>query len=113
MARYNIMVVDDAPNCAYDVFSISEELFQALFPTPGQNIEFIEDVDDRIPEAELNRLAQGMWDHPVEKHAVSGMHGILFYGLRDEKKQFYPTKRDSDLDAGGRAWRHREVTSEH
>jgi hypothetical protein len=34
----------------------------------------------------------------LEKRSVNGIHGTLFYELKD-KKRFYPTKHETDLDA--------------
>jgi hypothetical protein len=101
----NVMIIDGADNCAYDIFSVPEEFFRLLFPNPYQDIEFIEDVMLRHKLGELDASFEEMWRHPVLKKETEGIHGILFYELT-KKKRFYPTKRDSDLsDNGGRAWR--------
>ena len=95
----NIMVIDGAINCAYDIFVAAEEEFALLFPEPEQDVQFVEDVFDRpgVPET-LQRL----WTRPIHKQHANGIHGTLFVGLVDAK-EFYPNKRDSDLDFRGRA----------
>lgn len=103
----NIQVIDSAENCAYDIYAASEEDFAAIVPEPGQDIEFIGDVFERLGKAEAAALLQRLWPHPVEKPKARGIHGTLFYEL-DEKKEFYPTKRERDLDGWARAWRHDE-----
>jgi hypothetical protein len=70
-------------------------LFDIIFPSE-QDIEFIEDLVERIGEDRLQSLCAQMWDCPIEKTLVSGIHGTLFYGLRDAKRQFYPNKRFYD-----------------
>ena len=97
----NIMIIDGAMNCAYDLFQISDEKFKCIFPAEGQNIEFIEDVWKRytgFDEAYAN-LFDKFWDNPVIKEKVSGIHGILFYQL-EKKREVYPNKRDSDIFRG-------------
>lgn len=42
----NVMVIDGALNCAYDVFQATEEEFRSMFPAPGQDIQFIEDLQE-------------------------------------------------------------------
>ena len=96
-----ILVIDGAENCAYDCFSADDELFGAIFPEVGQNIEFIEDFILRVPMGTFDDQFQMMWKRPIAKKYVRGIDGILFYELL-HKKKFYPTKRDSDLDGTGR-----------
>lgn len=105
MSSKNVMIIDGADNCAYDIFSVPEDFFVMLFPSSGQDVEFIEDVLARHKDGELDSLFAEMWKHPILKKDALGIHGILFYELA-KKKRFYPTKRDSDLSVnGGRAWK--------
>lgn len=98
----NIQIIDSAENCAYDIFAASDEDFAAIFPEPGQDVEFIGDVFERLGESEAAALFQRLWPHPVEKPKARGIHGTLFYGL-DQKKEFYPTKRERDLHGRARS----------
>lgn len=99
----NILVIDEAPNCAYDIYEIDDDIFAVLFPFDGQNIEFIEDVIERLGSKDQDIFAN-LWGKPVIKNSVNGIHGTLFYGLIDDKKRFYPNKKDSDLDGWARGW---------
>jgi hypothetical protein len=92
----NIQVIDGAVNCSYDIFSVTEEEFSILFPEVGQDIEFIEDVIDRVGKENLGKIMRNVWERPVRKPDVVGIHGTVFYELF-KKKQFYPTKRGSDI----------------
>jgi len=95
----NILVIDSAENCAYDIFSASETAFEKIFPS-GQDIEFIEDVEKRLNEDEFTNLFEAIWKSPIKKSEVKGIHGTLFYGL-EFKKKYYANKKDSDLNAAG------------
>lgn len=101
----NIQIIDEMPNSAYDVFSCEEADFEKIFQN-GTDIEFIEDVTSRMSEEEANDIFSRLWERPVKKTLVQGIHGTLFYGLADKKRQFYPNKREADLDYKGRGWEH-------
>jgi hypothetical protein len=100
----NILIIDGADNCAYDIFMAEDELYDLIFPGEGQNIEFIDDLKERSKDRDhLDSLFEKLWSCPVRKDRVEGIHGILFYEL-ENKKEFYPNKKDSDLDGWGRAF---------
>ena len=40
-----------------------------------------------------------MWASRVDKNAIQGIDGTLFYGL-EVKKRFYPTKREAEMVTG-------------
>ena len=92
----NIQVIDGAMNCSYDIFSVTEEEFNILFPEAGQDIEFIEDVIERVGDERLGRVMRNVWARPVKKPDVIGIHGTLFYEL-SWKKKYYPTKKSSEI----------------
>ena len=98
-----IMIIDGADNCAYDCFLASNELFKIIFSADGQDIEFFEDLSKRVNFEEVDPLFTEMWENPISKKNVQGIHGILFYDLI-RKKEFYPNKRDTDLDEVGRSF---------
>lgn len=89
----NIQIIDDAINCAYDVYSISDEDFNVIFHEPGQNVEFIEDLEARIGTENLEELHRRIWQRRIKKESINGIHGTLFYQM-DYKKEFYPNKID-------------------
>lgn len=94
----NIMIVDGAVNCAYDIFQVRDNTFIRIFPEPGQNIAFSEDIFSKTDRS----LSKELWQRPIKKEDANGIHGIIFFNLA-HKKKFYPTLRDRDLDQGGRA----------
>jgi hypothetical protein len=100
----NILIVDGADNCAYDVYTCSDEDFSLIFAGANQDIEFIEDFFARIGNQSASEITARLWYNPVRKKDVQGIHGTLFFGLL-AKKKYYPNKRDSDLNGHGRPWR--------
>lgn len=92
----NVMVIDGAENCAYSIFQIEDSFFDLLFPAVGQDVEFIDDFYDRHPNEDYEQQFSAMWQNEIKRSSAMGVHGILFYQL-DEKKKFYPNKRESDM----------------
>jgi hypothetical protein len=90
----NIQVIDGALNAVYDIFRASDEDFSLIFPA-GQDIAFIDEVYLREDEARLDEAFQRIWPCRVPKAKADGIHGVLFYGFED-KKVYYPTRRDED-----------------
>ena len=90
----NIQIIDGAENCVYDIFAATDEEFGLIFPN-GQDVAFIDEVIEREDEAALEKVFTQIWRRRVPKAKANGIHGILFYE-HDEKKQYYPTRRDED-----------------
>jgi hypothetical protein len=101
----NIQVIDGAENSEYAIYSVTDDEFALIFPAEGQNIEFIEDLVERLGEDMADRVFEHVWDRRVDKLDVVGIHGTLFYELLS-KKEFYPTKNDRTMI--GSSFRSRE-----
>ena len=95
----NIQIIDAANNCSYSLFAATDEEFAAIF-TNGTDIEFAEDFFERVGEEAGIRITSALWDRPVDKRKVQGIHGTLFYQLL-HKKRYYPTKREAEMIAFG------------
>lgn len=93
----NIQVIDGAENCTYSVFSATPDVFRQLFPD-RTDVEFAEDVFSRLGDERARALLAELWEHPVGKKRVRGIHGTLFYQL-SRRKRFFPTKRESEMVA--------------
>ncbi len=89
----NIQVIDGAMNCAYDIFTATDEEFKLIFPDEGQDIQFAEDI---YSDEEVQMVLAKIWQRRLDKKIVNGIHGTLFYEL-EYKKQFYPNKKEEDL----------------
>jgi hypothetical protein len=94
--KRNVMVVDGAENCAYDIYATSEEDFGIFFPAPDQDIAFIDEIVTGASSSDATVALARLWDHRVEKRNAVGIHGTIFFELQN-KKQFYPNRKDSDL----------------
>jgi hypothetical protein len=92
----NIQVIDGAANCAYSVFAASDKNFGEIFPE-GQDVEFADEFIRRVGDERAHVILSRLWRSRVEKKSVAGIHGTLFYDLA-QKKQFYPNKKETDLD---------------
>ena len=93
----NIQIIDGAANCTYSLFQATETEFGIIFPEKGQDVEFIEDLVERVGEAEAGRVPNPIWERPVKKEKARGIHGTLYFDLY-EKKKFYPSKRETEID---------------
>ncbi len=94
----NIQVIDDALNCTYDVFEVSEEEFELLFPD-GIDIEFIDDATKRLGEKKVSEITTPIWERKLDRKKISGIHGTLFYGdyFCEERKPYFPTKKFDEM----------------
>src|SRR5262245_6233124 len=98
----NVQIIDGADNCTYSIYAVTDDEFALLFPALGQNIEFIEDVLQRLGEEGLVALLQPVWQRgEIIKTDADGIHGTLFYGL-SHKKKYYPTKKEEEMPTGSR-----------
>jgi hypothetical protein len=91
----NVQVIDGAENCSYSLFQLTDDEFLILFPD-DRDVEFVEDLIDRIGEERAGSILSGVWQRPVLKSAACGIHGTLFFELTS-KRVFYPTKKESEM----------------
>ena len=59
----------------------------------GRDIEFIEDMVDRLSDDRVGAIMAPVWAKEIAKPDVLGIHGTLFYGLL-QKKKYYVNKRE-------------------
>jgi hypothetical protein len=94
----NIQVIDGGDNATFSIFQATDEEFAVIFPGAGQDIEFPEDLIDRIgPEAAedvLNRI----WTRPILKRDAMGIHGSLYYDFKDKRHFLASSKREIDSE---------------
>lgn len=91
----NVQVIDGAVNCCYDVYAVTDEEFELLFPN-GADVEFISDFAIRVGEKKATDVTKSMWKRRQDKKGINGIHGTLFYEL-NFKKAYYPTKKESEM----------------
>jgi hypothetical protein len=97
----NVLIIDGAENCEYQIFAMTHDEFKVVFPGDRQNVEFIEDLVDRISDDGVAAMLTPIWKREVKKPDVMGIHGTIFYQLY-WKKKFYPTKNDREMISASR-----------
>lgn len=94
----NIQVIDGALNCTFSIFEATDEEFALLFPGPGQEIQFAEDLAQLPAREAIAAALTRIWERPIRKRDVHGIHGTLFYGL-DRYKSIYRERREDGVDS--------------
>jgi hypothetical protein len=92
----NIQVIDGANNCTFPVFEVTDEEFAQIFPESGQDIEFIEDFIARAGDEAVGAIMRPVWERPILKSKIQGLHGTLFYEFERKRKSFPSSKREAD-----------------
>jgi hypothetical protein len=94
----NIQIIDSAMNCTFSLFQATDAEFALIFPEHDQDIEYSEDLTTRLGMTAANNLLSKLWQRPIERKNIVGIHGTLFFGL-SSRKAFYSGKRHRDIDA--------------
>ena len=90
----NVLVIDGAANCVYDIFEFEDADFEVVF-SPGTDIAFIDDVCEREGVSAVDAALTRAWARRVPKASVLGIHGTLYFQLQ-HKKAYYPTLKDEE-----------------
>jgi hypothetical protein len=89
----NVQVIDCARNCTFSIFQATDEEFLLVFPEAGQDIQYAEDLGEIPHQEEIFRALYAVWERPIRKQDVHGIHGALSYEL-EHYKRWYPEKRE-------------------
>jgi hypothetical protein len=89
----NIQVIDGALNSTFSIFQATDEEFALIFPAPGQDIQYSEDLAGLSTSKEIEAALEHIWDRPIRKRDAQGIHGTLFYELQ-RYKRWYPENRE-------------------
>ena len=100
-ALKNIQIVDGADNATFSIFQATDEEFAEIFPDFGQDMEISEDFFERVGESRAREILEPMWERPILKRDVQGLHGTIFYDYALKRQHIPKTKREIDLDDGG------------
>jgi hypothetical protein len=95
----NIQIIDDADNATFSVFQANDDEFNQIFPT-GQDMEISEDFVHRVGEAQANVIFNAIWERPILKRDVNGIHGTLYFGRQSRRQHMPPSKREVELAQG-------------
>ena len=92
----NIQIIDGAVNASYSIFQATDEDFAEIFPQAGQDIEIVEDYVSRVGEHQANLTLSKLWQKPIHKRDVEGIHGTLYYDYKEKSKYLPKSKREID-----------------
>ena len=84
----NIQVIDGPANRTFSLFQATDEEFQLLFPEPRQDIQYAEDLAGLARQNEIAGALQRIWQRPIRKQDVQGIHGTLLYQLQHHKQTY-------------------------
>jgi len=96
----NIQIIDGADNATYSIFEATDDEFAQIFPQPGQDLEVVEDYVIRVGEDSAQKTLAKLWERPVYKQHVQGIHGTLFYDYKEKAKHLPQSKREIDRTSG-------------
>jgi hypothetical protein len=60
----------------------------------------VEDFVDRVGEKVARMTLTPLWQRPIRKQDVQGIHGTLFYDYQQRAKYLPESRREVDRDAG-------------
>ena len=106
----NVQIIDGAENATFSVFQATDDEFAVIF-LDGCDMELAEDLSDRVGADEASRLLNSVWNRPILKRDVLGLHGTLFYDNR--RRQIPTSKREIDWDDRSINAAQRELFSRH
>lgn len=94
----NVQVIEADPGSTFSVFQMSDDEFRSVFPAPGQDIEFAEDLFERLGDDAAEKLLAAVWTRPVLKSTLAGLHGTLLYGFAERRHHYPESKCERDYD---------------
>ncbi len=93
----NIQIIDSASNCTFSIFQATPEEFTLLFPEPGQDIQFGEDLENLPNQDGVMSVLGALWERPIKKSDAMGIHGTIFYEL-ERYREVYPGKTEASVN---------------
>jgi hypothetical protein len=70
------------------------------FPLTGQDLEVVEDCVNHLGQEAAGLTLTSLWQRPIPKEDVQGIHGTLFYDWQSRAKYLPASRREVDRDAG-------------
>jgi len=56
------------------------------------------DFVQRVGEAHANLIFNAIWERPILKRDVNGIHGTLYFNYQSRRRYIRASKREVDLD---------------
>jgi hypothetical protein len=92
----NIQVIDGADNATFNIFQATDKEFASIFPGLGQDIEVVEEYVSRVGKVEATKTLSRLWERPIYKHDVQGIHGTLYYDWKENAASLPESRREID-----------------
>ena len=70
----NIEIVDGALNSRFEIYTVEDDVFNALFPD-GKDEIYLEDLSEKLQSDAV--FWERVYAREVERRSVQGIHGIL------------------------------------
>ncbi|MGJ4947525.1 DUF4279 domain-containing protein [Bradyrhizobium sp. HKCCYLS20291] len=93
----NIQIIDGADNATFSVFQATEDEFYQIFPPGDHDMEIAEDFVQRVGEAHADFVLGAIWQRPILKRDVNGIHGTLYFNYQSRRQDLPSSKREVDL----------------
>jgi hypothetical protein len=97
----NVQVVDHSGLILFPVYQTGLDIFLTLFPGKRQDMEFEEDLVERLGQQTADTFMNLALAHPIPKREADGVHGTFFRRGAIERKKHFPTKRECDVENFG------------
>ncbi|MFB5192716.1 hypothetical protein [Alicyclobacillus fastidiosus] len=87
----NFQVISGAVNSVFEVYEVSDEVFESLFPK-GTDVAFVSDFDSDDVD-----FWNEVYRRQVDKKSVCGIHGTLHVTGSHVEKEFFLSRRETDV----------------
>jgi hypothetical protein len=92
----NIQIIDGAKNSIFEVYGITEELFDIMFPS-NTDIAFLDDLEQIFAKVGDDQIMQMLYGRPVNKKELSGIHGTLHLTGSNCDASYYPSRKETEV----------------
>ena len=96
----NIQVVDGANNSIFEVYQVSDGIFEIVFPD-GNDVAFIGDVETLLEDEYSNDFWQVLYQNKVNKKEILGIHGTLHLTGSNCLKKYFPSLKEEEVRKDG------------
>jgi hypothetical protein len=92
----NIQVIDGAANSIFGIYQVPDDLFDVMFPN-GTDVAFVDEIGKDFETRQGKRLWNMVYQHPVNKKRVDGIHGTLHLTGSPVDKEYFPTRKEGEV----------------
>ncbi len=92
----NVQVIDGGVNSIFEIYQISDEQFDMVFPQ-NTDIAFLDEVNQRIDPNSNTSFWNEFYSKQIAKPEVIGIHGTLHLFANDYVKRSFPNRCESDV----------------